>query len=231
MPATIFERSWSEPAPPLPGGARNHLDAKLTNLASATIDLARAGISSCKTITLSVDADSCPPMILPSACTSVARLLLAGPFTTASVTGAAFESSPSGIVLVLNPGHSDVTVIPPCAQPDLQVTQLLASNNQAREGDKVTFTATIANVGQEQAAGASKTEFRLNGSNVLGLIDTPALAPGASTIVSVNWDTRAQKGTHTVTATADKTGLVAESNEANNTRSITVIVKGNKTGR
>jgi len=109
------------------------------------------------------------------------------------------------------------------------VAQLTASNNQARQGDKVTFTAVIKNVGQ-QSAGASKTEFLLDGATVLGLIDTPALGPGASATVSVNWYTAsAKKGQHTIKATADKNNVVAESNESNNTATVTVSIQGNKT--
>src|SRR5882724_1557090 len=115
------------------------------------------------------------------------------------------------------------------AAPDLIVSALTASNNQARQGDKVTFTATIKNQGQANAV-ASKTEFLLDGATVLGLIDTPALGPGASGTVTVNWLTAsAKKGQHTIKATADKTNLVPESNEANNTRTITVSIQGNKT--
>ncbi|PYL27525.1 MAG: hypothetical protein DMF45_11985 [Verrucomicrobia bacterium] len=115
------------------------------------------------------------------------------------------------------------------AAPDLIVSALTASNNQARQGDKVTLTATIKNQGQASAA-ASKTEFLLDGATVLGLVDTPALAPGASATVSVNWLTAsAKKGQHTIKATADKTNVVPESNEANNTKTITVSIQGNKT--
>jgi subtilase family serine protease len=60
----------------------------------------------------------------------------------------------------------------------------------------------------------------------MNLIDTPALAPGASATVSVTWNTaKAKKGQHTIKATADKTNVVAESNEANNTNTITVTLK------
>jgi subtilase family serine protease len=46
----------------------------------------------------------------------------------------------------------------------------------------------------------------------------------------VNWLTAsAKKGQHTIKATADKTNVVPESNEANNTRTITVSIQGNKT--
>ena len=120
-------------------------------------------------------------------------------------------------------------LVGPPPQPDLIVAELKASNNKARQGDKVTFTAKITNAGQ-QSAGASKTEFLLDGATVLGLIDTPALGPGASATVSVNWLTAsATKGQHTIKTTADKNNIVAESNEANNTKTITVSIQGNKT--
>src|SRR5258708_32382111 len=98
------------------------------------------------------------------------------------------------------------------------VSVLTASNNQARQGDKVTFTATIKNQGQASAA-ASKTEFLLDGATVLGRIDTPALAPGASATVTVNWLTASAKtGQHAIKATAHNTNLGAESKTTNRTR-------------
>src|SRR5437667_285221 len=115
------------------------------------------------------------------------------------------------------------------AAPELIVSILVASNNQAKQGDKVTFTATIKNQGFA-SAGPSKTEFKLDGKTVLGTIDTPSLAVGATAQVSVNWYTaNAKQGNHTVVATADKANTVAESNENNNTKSITVYLQGNKT--
>ena len=83
----------------------------------------------------------------------------------------------------------DASCFPP-PPPDLQVTTITASNNKAREGEKVTITATVSNTGKSAAA-ASKTEFLLDGAAALGLVDTPAIAAGGSTQVSVNRDTRA----------------------------------------
>jgi archaellum component FlaF (FlaF/FlaG flagellin family) len=115
------------------------------------------------------------------------------------------------------------------ALPDLIVSTLTASNNQAPQGSKVTLTATIKNQGNANAR-ASKTEFLLDGKTVIGLIDTPSLAPGASATVSVSWSTASvQKGQHTIKATADRNNAVAESTETNNTKSITVSIQGNKT--
>ena len=111
--------------------------------------------------------------------------------------------------------------------PDLIVSGMSAGNSKGREGEKVTVTATIRNTGST-GAGSSKTEFLLDGSTVLGLVDTPAIPAGGSAQVSVLWDTRNVKGAHTIRATADRTGLVTEDSETNNSGTLTVTVKGNK---
>jgi hypothetical protein len=111
---------------------------------------------------------------------------------------------------------------------DLVVGNMQARNTKGvREGDKVTVTATIRNDGSN-AAGASKTEFLLDGATVLGLVDTPAIPAGGSAQVSVLWDTRNVKGEHTIRATADKTNTVVEGSDTNNTGTLTVTVQGNK---
>jgi hypothetical protein len=116
----------------------------------------------------------------------------------------------------------------PCAEPDLVVSALEGVNNQGvRQGEKVTLTATISNQGDGEA-GPSSTEFVLDDSDVLGLVDTPAIPAGGSAQVSVNWDTRGVSGEHRITATADATGAVGESVETNNVGVLTVTVRGNK---
>ena len=96
-----------------------------------------------------------------------------------------------------------------------------------RQGDRVTVTATVVNAGAAPAP-ASKTEFLLDGTQVLGLVDTPALAAGQSAQVSIGWDTRKVKGEHQLKATADRPNAIAEENETNNSATLTVNVKGNK---
>jgi PKD repeat protein len=113
-------------------------------------------------------------------------------------------------------------------QPDLIVSALTASNNQAPQGSKVTFTATIKNQGTV-AAGASTTQFK-DGNTVLGSVSTAAIPANGSVTVTFNWYTAsAKKGNHTITTTADSAKVVAESNENNNTKTITVSIQGNKT--
>jgi hypothetical protein len=113
--------------------------------------------------------------------------------------------------------------------PDLRVTALSATtaSGKGREGEKATLKATVRNSGNG-AAPASKTEFLLDGTKVLGLIDTPAIAAGGSAEVEVVWDTHKVKGDHELKATADKPNAIAESNETNNSATLTVTVKGNR---
>jgi hypothetical protein len=68
----------------------------------------------------------------------------------------------------------------------------------------------------------------LDGTTVLGLVDTPALAAGASATVTQSWDTHSVKGPHQIQITADANNQVSESNEQNNTAVLNVDIKGNK---
>lgn len=117
--------------------------------------------------------------------------------------------------------------LPPPARADLKITNITTGGNKAREGDKVTVTATVKNDGNA-SAGASQTEFRLDNTTILGRVATGVLNAGASVNVSVQWDTRGVKGSHTLFVTADSGLAVSESNEDNNTSSLAVTVQGNK---
>jgi hypothetical protein len=111
--------------------------------------------------------------------------------------------------------------------PDLKVTNVVATNAKPKEGDRVTLTATIGNAGTGNA-GSSKTEFLLDDASVLGQVDTPDIPAGGSVNVSIAWDTRGLNGTHTIRVTADKTSMIAETNEGNNVGIFTATVQGNK---
>jgi len=119
------------------------------------------------------------------------------------------------------------TPTPTPALADVTVSDMTTASQKPKEGDPVVINAVITNRGAG-AAGASRTEFRLDGDTVLGVVDTPALAPGASATVSVGWDTHGVKGEHVITATADSDGVVVESNESNNVGKLTLTIKGNK---
>jgi subtilisin family serine protease len=110
--------------------------------------------------------------------------------------------------------------------PDLVVSAATASNSRARQGEKVTLTATVSNTGEADAP-ASTTTFVLDGAT-LGSVATPAIPAGGSTSVSVDWDTRGVSGERTITISADPDDAVSESDERNNSGTLTVTVRGNK---
>jgi CARDB len=117
--------------------------------------------------------------------------------------------------------------LPPPPKPDLIVTNIVTNNNKSvREGEKVTINATVRNQGNAPAA-ASQAEFRVD-NTILGLVATPSLAANTSAPISIQWDTRSQKGTRTIRVTADAGLVVNESSETNNSSTTTVNVQGNK---
>lgn len=139
---------------------------------------------------------------------------------------------PAGPVGVPSPWSNVVTTAvqvppPPVKKPDLSIAGIKATNNKGNAAGRVTVTATVVNNG-EVASAASKTTFTLDGSSVLGVVDTPALAPGGSVEITVQWDTRAVKDQHTIAVGADSASTVDESNENNNSVSATYSVKGGK---
>jgi hypothetical protein len=109
-------------------------------------------------------------------------------------------------------------------QPDLTITDITAS--QSRPGQTV-LTASVANNG---TAGASNVVVRfLDGSTLIGDgAPVAALAQGATAQVQLTWNTRGVHGDHVITAIADPSNTVAESNENNNQAQRTITVRGNK---
>ncbi len=120
-------------------------------------------------------------------------------------------------------------VVPALRKPDLIVSNITTTTNKSvREGQKVSVTATVKNIGND-GAGPSQTEFFLVEENrVLGTAATGSIPAGGSATVSVLWDTRSTKGTRTIRVTADKAGAVDEWSEGNNVSQLTVNVQGNK---
>ncbi|HEV8611211.1 MAG TPA: CARDB domain-containing protein [Thermoanaerobaculia bacterium] len=134
----------------------------------------------------------------------------------------------TNVLLEVADAQSDVCAPP--ALPDLVVSNIKTSNNKAREGDKVTITATVKNDGDAATGPVTiVTRFLLDNTTILGSPATSVnLAPTGTFEVSVQWDTRSVKGQHVIDVTADVGNVVTESNEGNNTSRLTVDVQGNK---
>ncbi|WP_406004993.1 discoidin domain-containing protein [Streptomyces sp. NBC_00637] len=106
--------------------------------------------------------------------------------------------------------------------PDLEVRSITTSPANPAVGQAVSFTVAVHNSGIGGAAAGSVTRLRAGSTTLDGT--TGQLAPDATANVTIAGTWTATAGGATLTATADATGVVAETNENNNvlTRSLVV---------
>ncbi|MFG1624904.1 CARDB domain-containing protein [Kribbella sp. NPDC049227] len=108
------------------------------------------------------------------------------------------------------------------AGPDLQVTGITSNPANPAPGAQVSFTVAVNNRGT--AASSATTVTRLTiGSTTLNT-NTASIAAGATANVAMTGTWTATNGGATLTATADATNTVAETNETNNTLSRSIVV-------
>ena len=81
-------------------------------------------------------------------------------------------------------------------------------------GQKVTFTASIQNIGTEPVVDPFQADFKIDGTSIGSEQISPVIAAGGSVHVTEVWT--AQTGVHTIEVVADSAGTIAESNEENN---------------
>jgi len=112
-------------------------------------------------------------------------------------------------------------VVGPAPGPDLQVTGISTSPANPAVGAAVGFSVAVHNRGTSGAA-ASVTRVTVGGTTLNG--NAPAIAAGATATVAISGTWTATSGGATVTATADATNVVAETNEANNVLTQSIVV-------
>ncbi|MQY12605.1 hypothetical protein SRB5_27410 [Streptomyces sp. RB5] len=105
--------------------------------------------------------------------------------------------------------------------PDLEVRAVTTTPANPAPGAPVSFTAEVHNRGTS-TAGAGTTRLTVGQTTLNGA--TPAIAAGASTTVALTGTWTATSGGATLTATADATNTVAETNENNNTYVRSIVV-------
>lgn len=108
------------------------------------------------------------------------------------------------------------------SDPDLTVTDLRMGISRSQSA---VLVATVANTGLSDA-GAFVVRFSDGVTSLDATID--GLAAGTSAKVSVLWSTQIKNGIYTITATADATNVVPETDETNNALTRTFVVNGNK---
>lgn len=112
-------------------------------------------------------------------------------------------------------------VIAQAPGPDLQVTGITSNPPNPAVGAQVSFTVAVHNRGTASAA-ASTTRLTVGSTTLNGA--TGAIAAGATANVAISGSWTATNGGATLTATADATSAVAETNETNNSLARSIVV-------
>jgi hypothetical protein len=145
---------------------------------------------------------------------AAATLVLAAIACVDAPTTPPTDASAPRAVVVASPTASN--------KPDLVVQSVSHSPASPTDVDAVTFTATVANVGQNKAPHAFAVRFDF-GNGASEIVLAPSLAGGASVQVSSTPRTIAA-GSYTATVTADYGDLINEGNETNNAATDAYVV-------
>ncbi|WP_329379152.1 CARDB domain-containing protein [Streptomyces sp. NBC_01716] len=106
--------------------------------------------------------------------------------------------------------------------PDLQVLSVNSTPQNPAVGTSVQFSVAVRNRGTTASGATTVTRVAVGGTTLN--TNTPSIAAGATTNVSVNGSWTATSGGANIVATADATDVVTETNETNNSFSRSIVV-------
>ncbi|MGX7826593.1 CARDB domain-containing protein [Actinokineospora sp. 24-640] len=133
---------------------------------------------------------------------------------------------PGNTVVEQNDANNSATaasrlVVAQAPGPDLEVVGVASNPANPAIGAQVSFTVSVRNRGTSSAA-SSVTRVAVGSTTLSGT--TAAIAAGATASVAIGGTWTATSGGATITATADATGVVTETNETNNALSRSIVV-------
>ncbi|MDQ0772071.1 putative repeat protein (TIGR01451 family) [Streptomyces aurantiacus] len=164
------------------------------------------------------------PALEPGASTTVAVAAgtrPAGDYTVSAVV------DPRGTVAELDDTNNSRTaanrlVVSQAPGPDLEVGGITTNPANPSVGSPVSFTVAVHNRGTTAAAAGSVTRLQAGSTTLNGT--TGQVASGATVNVAISGTWTATGGGATLTATADATGVVSETNENNNVLAKSLVV-------
>ncbi|MEV7992931.1 CARDB domain-containing protein [Streptomyces sp. NPDC086077] len=106
--------------------------------------------------------------------------------------------------------------------PDLRVTAITTNPAAPAAGAPVSFTVAVNNRGTSAVPAGTVTRLTVGGTTLQGT--TGAIAAGQTAAVAIGGTWTATNGAATLTATADATGTVAETDENNNVFARSIVV-------
>ena len=144
-----------------------------------------------------------------------------GSYTVAAVV------DPTNIVIEQNNGNNSLTassqlVVAQAPGPDLQVLSISSNPPNPAVGAAVSFSVVVNNRGTTASGVTTVTRVAV-GSTTLNT-NTASIAAGGTTTVAMTGTWTATSGGATITATADATNVVTETNESNNSLSQSIVV-------
>ncbi len=162
-------------------------------------------------------------------------VLAAGASTTVSVNAGTRPQGTYSVSATVDPANTVVEqddtnntftsptplVIAQAPGPDLEVIGITSNPPNPAVGAAVSFTVAVHNRGTS-GSGTSVTRLDIGGTTLNGT--TGAIAAGATADVAISGTWTATSGGATLTATADVTNTVAETNESNNALSRSIVV-------
>lgn len=215
---TVTELSWTPSAP-------SETDAVTVN---ATVRNAGSAPSPASTVNVSLEGSVAGSASVPAlAAGSSATVPVAvgkrpmGTYTVSAVV------DPTDAVVEQDDSNNSRTastklVVGQSPGPDLRVTGITADPAAPAAGASVGFTVTVQNRGTTGVAAGTVTRLAVSGTTLDGA--TGAIAPGQTATVAIAGRWTATNGAATLTATADATGTVAETDENNNVFARSIVV-------
>ncbi len=141
-----------------------------------------------------------------------------------TITATADNAGTTGESDETNNSYSTTITVNPKAGIDFAITQVNYTPSYVTVGNAVTFNAVVKNQGT--VAGAVGTvAFKVDGVQVATSANSTTSIPAGGTLtITASSAWTATNGTHVITATADSTNAVSETDETNNTLSANLTV-------
>lgn len=215
---TLTDLSWTPASP----SEKDAVSVK------ATVRNAGTAASPATTVAVSLDGTT--------AGTAAVAALAAGASATVTVETGTHPQGSYAVSAVVDPSNTVVEqddsnnsragatplVVAQSPGPDLQVTGIATNPESPASGASVGFTVTVKNRGTSAVAAGTVTRLTAGTTTLDGT--TPAVAAGASVQVPISGTWKATDGGATLSASADATDTVAETDENNNTFARSIVV-------
>ncbi|BCL25449.1 CARDB domain-containing protein [Streptomyces aurantiacus] len=215
---TVTGLDWT-PATP------SERDAVTVNTVVRNAGTARSAATTVEASVEGTVADSgTVPALEPGASTTVAVAAGTRPAGDYTISAAV---DPRGTVAELDDTNNSRTaanrlVVSQAPGPDLEVGGITTNPANPAVGSPVSFTVAVHNRGTTAAAAGSVTRLQAGSTTLNGT--TGQVASGATVNVAISGTWTATGGGATLTATADATGVVSETNENNNVLAKSLVV-------